>query len=310
MNIATGEYIDPDLYSEGLGEAAANMLLKHNANIDARDALGRTALFISAQHGHSASTEWLLGHGADVNGQCSEGRTPLHYAANVDAITKNEYDRHAGIIKELVKRGANPNARDLHGCTPAFVAAANFGGDMLLPLGNNGADLLAKDHRGRTPLLAAAMDNHDAWYAPSACLAARIGDLEALKWMNDNPCGCLDAFDQHHAPEVGASAKAISEEAAVGEIKLQINTESGYSVRAGCPTNLNCQTSSHELECLAEMMCEAASCGHIATMEWLIAQGADASSKNAKGNLPLYVAATNGHTMACKWLRELGAHNI
>lgn len=50
------------------------------ADIDARDARGRTALMRATLGGHAGSVTWLLAHGADPNAADTDGTTPLQAA--------------------------------------------------------------------------------------------------------------------------------------------------------------------------------------------------------------------------------------
>jgi ankyrin repeat protein len=56
---------------------------------------------------------------------------------------------HADVAELLLKRGANPNARDRHGYTPLHWASA---ADVVYVLLDHGADPTITDNRGRTPL--------------------------------------------------------------------------------------------------------------------------------------------------------------
>jgi Ankyrin repeats (3 copies) len=67
------------------------------AQIDARDARGRTALMLATLGGHAASVSWLLAHGADPNAADADGMTPLQVAVA---------DRQPAIAAALRSHGA------------------------------------------------------------------------------------------------------------------------------------------------------------------------------------------------------------
>ncbi|XP_042136124.1 serine/threonine-protein kinase TNNI3K isoform X4 [Peromyscus maniculatus bairdii] len=95
---------------------AAEVLLKHGANINAQDAVFFTPLHISAYYGHEQVTSVLLKFGADVNVSGEVGDRPLHLAS-----AKGFFN----IVKLLIEEGsrADVNAQDnedhvpLHFCS-------------------------------------------------------------------------------------------------------------------------------------------------------------------------------------------------
>uniref|UniRef100_A0A8C7ZGM4 Ankyrin repeat and SOCS box containing 15b n=1 Tax=Oryzias sinensis TaxID=183150 RepID=A0A8C7ZGM4_9TELE len=76
------------------------LLLRHGANISARDGHGVTPLGIAAEHGKAEALDILIQHGGDVNAQASNGDTVLY-----DASGSGNLD----CIKLLLLHGANPN---------------------------------------------------------------------------------------------------------------------------------------------------------------------------------------------------------
>ena len=85
------------------------------AELDAKDAKGRTALHMAAAQGHMAAMIQLLAAGADVGGGAEAGKheTPLHWAA---------LRGHVEAIKLLVGEGASLEARDGGQMTPLELA--------------------------------------------------------------------------------------------------------------------------------------------------------------------------------------------
>lgn len=79
----------------------------------------------------------------DVNVPDQNGMTPLHYACFYIRI---------GMIRTLVRAGANVNARDNDGRTPLLVACYFMNFDCIDFLIKNGADLNICDNNGCSPL--------------------------------------------------------------------------------------------------------------------------------------------------------------
>lgn len=83
------------------------------ADLEARDAGGRTPLHIAAELGRETAADLLISWGADVNAQDAHGRTPMHTAAAAG---------NAAIERLLISASANVNAADTEGLTPVLVA--------------------------------------------------------------------------------------------------------------------------------------------------------------------------------------------
>ena len=79
-------------------------LLRLGADVDYRDAQGKTALHRASKAGFAVTMEILLKHGASVNIEDANGETPLFDA--IRSTIKNT-DRKAEAIRVLVKAGAD-----------------------------------------------------------------------------------------------------------------------------------------------------------------------------------------------------------
>ncbi len=88
--------------------AVMRYLLKHGADVNARDNCGRTAMHHAAYSGSADAIRLLLEHGADVDARAKDGYTPLHVAA---------FFNHVAAAKALLQGGADREARDSRGRT-------------------------------------------------------------------------------------------------------------------------------------------------------------------------------------------------
>ncbi|MFQ3168807.1 MAG: putative component of type VI protein secretion system [Limisphaerales bacterium] len=100
--------------------AAVQSQIESGADVDARDALGRTPLYYSIYNEHPQITGLLVRSGADVNVKHNAGKTPLHLAAELgDTAT----------VRLLLKAGAKVNAQDSNQGTPLDWAVGTLHDD-------------------------------------------------------------------------------------------------------------------------------------------------------------------------------------
>lgn len=96
------------------------------AEVEVRDARGRSPLWEAARGGHDAAVAAVLNAGADPDARDAGGRTPLH-AALMQAEPDGPEDGATGVVARLLDAGADPNAvcpREPAAYTPLRRAAA------------------------------------------------------------------------------------------------------------------------------------------------------------------------------------------
>ena len=124
--------------------AGVQLLLKHKAKVDARDAHGRTALLDALAAGHAAIAQALLDAGASVDHADAEGRTALLEAAR---------SPNPGLLPLVLAKHPNPAARDLGGRNAlALACEAGVEPERLRALLALGIDREARDAAGRRPV--------------------------------------------------------------------------------------------------------------------------------------------------------------
>ncbi len=139
-------------------EMALFLLEQEGVDLEARESHGSTPLVEAVIYRQMQVAEALLENGANVNGLGPVGRTALHcIAPRLDVE----------MLRWLLERGANPDARDLDGATPLhhaafFPAPADIfeGRDVesaLHPLLESTSDINAVNNIGQTPLHIAAL---------------------------------------------------------------------------------------------------------------------------------------------------------
>ncbi len=119
--------------------------LELGAKIQAKDDLGRSALFLAVMDAQSLElVRWLHGKGLSVAEADVSGRTPLSFAAADGSIE---------IVRYLVDAGAPVDAPDVQKRTPLMHASGADHPAVIAFLVDRGADGNARDHFGDTPLI-------------------------------------------------------------------------------------------------------------------------------------------------------------
>jgi ankyrin repeat protein len=129
--------------------AGVQLLLRHKARVDARDARGRSALHEAALAGHSGIVAALLDAGADVHARDGEGRTPLLDSARSAALPA---------LETLLEAQADPRACDGAGANALHLAVAAEAPSIALVrrLLELGVDAQVQDAEGRSAVDVAA----------------------------------------------------------------------------------------------------------------------------------------------------------
>ena len=249
----------PLLFTARVGDAdSARLLLKAGADPNDSQPDGVSALVLAAHSGHGAVAAALLEHGADPNAFGS-GYSALHAA-----ILRSDLN----LVKALLARGANPNARitkgtpmrrdttdwnlpaTLIGSTPYLLAARFLEAEIMSALVAGGADpALAMPNGADALMLAAGMG--------SGRTASRRG-IETIDFGKVEP--------ESRVREAVAAAVALRGD-----------------VRAASQTG---DTALHV----------AAALGHDTVVQFLVEHGASVSVKNRRGFTPL-AAAMFGSTV-------------
>lgn len=114
-------------------------LIQNNADIEARARGHVTPISVSSMNGHEDVVRLLLTNGADIK----TAKYPLHTAAKYGCQTA---------VRELIANGIDVNAKDHAEDTPLLLAAAASNDAMVALLLELGADIHAKDKDKQTSL--------------------------------------------------------------------------------------------------------------------------------------------------------------
>ncbi|CAE8616445.1 unnamed protein product [Polarella glacialis] len=174
-------------------------------------------------------------------------------------------------LRLLQAAGANLEARNAHGSTPALYAARNGHVKVLQLLKEAGADLRIPDENGKTP----------------AHYAARNGHVKVLQLLREAgvDLGAADAEDRTPAHYAANN----------GQVEvLQLLREAGVDLEARKTDGF---TLAHY----------AARSGHVKVLQLLREAGSDLKATDTDGFTPAHYAAQNGHAEVLQLLREAGA---
>jgi ankyrin repeat protein len=131
---------------------ALRSLLEQQADVNAPQADGTTALQWAAHRDDLEMAELIIGAGADVNAANHYGVTPLSLACT---------NGSAAMVERLLKAGANPNAVQQTGETALMTASRSGNVEMVNLLLTHGADVNDREtRRGQTALMWAVEQKH------------------------------------------------------------------------------------------------------------------------------------------------------
>ncbi|KAK6358107.1 hypothetical protein TWF730_007462 [Orbilia blumenaviensis] len=194
----------------------AELLLDRAANLEAKIDNGWTPLLLAVHNRHERMVHLLLDRGANLEAKGDDGETPLVIAVKdraagvykkVDSTLKlNRHHKYVGgtksVVKLLLSRGADPEAKDGNGHTPLVIATTNGDEEVVKYLLNRGADIKVKDNEDRELLViaASAVDRGERERTSTMqLLLDRGGDLET----KDNSGRSLLMIAAGHSAGVG-----------------------------------------------------------------------------------------------------------
>lgn len=216
---------------------------------------------------HRESIKLLVEKGVNVNAKRSGRDTMYQYMLSQRIIDDD-------LIKLMLDRGADVNARDNRGRTILEIAIRMLDEELMQHLVNVGADLTLKNEEGKTPLL-------QAIYTGSA--------------------RCVDLL-----LKAGSDVNAVDKR---GKTALLEAAEHGYIaiirllMKAGADINNNKDREG------GTALHRAAKKGHTELVKLLLEAGANVNTEDRQGSTPLSFAAAKGNTEIVEILLKAGAGN-
>lgn len=236
--------------------AGVQLLLKHKAKIDARDAQQRSALHEAAFAGHIDILATLIAAGADLHGRDSAGRTPWLDAARGGRI---------GALEKLAEAGSDTTAVD----------ASQRNAVMLACTAEAASPALIR----RLMEIGVAPDHTDIEGRRAVDLAAAAGRWAIVSVLDPD-------YPLPAAVSLGAEEQATPDRAPLALVRDGLHA-SQYDGLA----ELAKLCSPHELGSLLHDPELALS---PTRLEWLLARGADPETRNHSGDVLVFFLLSEG----------------
>ena len=251
--------------------AKVRTLLSEQADPDAAQADGTTALHWAAHLGDATSADLLLDAGAELRATTRNGATPFSLAV---------YKGHAAVIERLLEAGEDASA-DIYGEPVLMMAARGGNPDAIRALLRYGADPnVTEPTRGQTPLMHAAHE----------------GNVDAIKVLLYEGSPTTD-----FRADVNARSTGPSEKPRIGGRIPRINDPLGLRAHRDPTWAVNLE--GWELTPINW----ASRQGHVEAVKTLLEGGADVNDPKLDGRTNLILAIENRHYELAGYLIDQGA---
>lgn len=263
-------------------EAIIQTMLKQGALTARYDDKGMTPLHIAAKTGKAGVVHLLLENGATLNGVAGkDGASPLLTAIRAG---------HGAIARTMLERGADVNLADASGVTPLMLTANRSMYDLTELIFEQGGNPALKDKDGRHVL------HWCAEGLPASLLARLIlagAEIEARDHEERTPLlAVLHAEEQNVALELikaGADVKVQDED---GHAPLHMSISLRYSAVTTALIARGVDISVRERHHGMTPLHVAAQTGQVSEVRRLLHYGANKDVRDNNGRTPLHHAIT------------------
>ncbi|XP_053307185.1 poly [ADP-ribose] polymerase tankyrase-2 isoform X1 [Spea bombifrons] len=332
VNEKTKDFLTPlHVASEKAHNDVIEVLMKHDAKVNALDNLGQTCLHRAAHCGHLQTCRLLLNSGCDPAIVSLQGFTALQMGneslrqllhvgtpfSNTDNDRQLLEAAKAGDL-ETVKKLCTPqtvNCRDLEGrqSTPLHFAAGYNRVLVVEYLLQQGADVHAKDKGGLVPLHNACSYGHyevaellvkhgavinvaDLWKFTPLHEAAAKGKYEICKLLLQHGADSTKKNRDGNTPlDLVKDGDTDIQDLLRGDAALLDAAKKGCMARLTklcTPENVNCRDTQGRHSTPLHL---AAGYNNLEVAEYLLEHGADVNAQDKGGLIPLHNAASYGH---------------
>uniref|UniRef100_A0A2K6JPB7 Poly [ADP-ribose] polymerase n=1 Tax=Rhinopithecus bieti TaxID=61621 RepID=A0A2K6JPB7_RHIBE len=331
INEKTKEFLTPlHVASEKAHNDVVEVVVKHEAKVNALDNLGQTSLHRAAYCGHLQTCRLLLSYGCDPNIISLQGFTALQMGnENVQQLLQegislgnSEADRQlleaakAGDVETVKKLCTvqSVNCRDIEGrqSTPLHFAAGYNRVSVVEYLLQHGADVHAKDKGGLVPLHNACSYGHyevaellvkhgavvnvaDLWKFTPLHEAAAKGKYEICKLLLQHGADPTKKNRDGNTPlDLVKDGDTDIQDLLRGDAALLDAAKKGCLARVkklSSPDNVNCRDTQGRHSTPLHL---AAGYNNLEVAEYLLQHGADVNAQDKGGLIPLHNAASYG----------------
>ncbi|RXM27791.1 Serine/threonine-protein phosphatase 6 regulatory ankyrin repeat subunit B [Acipenser ruthenus] len=265
------------------------------SSVNVSDRGGRTALHHAVLNGHVEMVNLLLEKGANINAFDKKDRSALHWAA---------YMGHLEVVSLLINHGAEISCKDKRGYTPLHAAASNGQLGVVKHLLNLSVEIDEANAFGNTALHIGCFNGQDAVVSELIDYGANVNQpnnkgFTPLHFAAASTHGalCLEFLVNN-----GADVNMQSRD---GKSPLHMTAVHGRFTRSQTLIQ-----NGGEIDCVDKdgntPLHIAARHGHELLINTLITNGADSTKRGIHGMFPLHLAALKAHSDCCRKLLSSG----
>jgi ankyrin repeat protein len=243
-------------------------LLDNGAIAEAKDTLGRTAFHLAAAQGNDDIVKELLARHAEKDARDNAQQTPLHLAASTGNVST---------VKLLIDDDANKNVQDSSHRTPLHLAAISGADEVIEILMDTQVQDDIRDSEGHIALYYAIIGGHK-----------NAAEHLAKRWE------VTDEFLFGLVDDKFSKAKALLASSVADDDTERVMLLLSLLTTKEIPSPLGTVAASGNVEHIRLLLSNAAG--------W----GADPTTADDQGNVPLYYACRNGHQAAAELLATKG----
>ncbi len=267
-----------------------SLVKKHGASLNMKNKWNNTPFIISVVNNNRQAAELFLQHGVDINERGNESKAPILWAC---------LNAHLDMIKYLIERGADVNTRDEYGNSALLVAASRGKLEIMKYLLSSGYSSITETNTSwATPLLracrgenvsvecveyllsqGASLNERDNVGETPFTTAAASGNIEVMKFLLSHGSSLTETNNVGATPLLRACL-AGNNSHLCAEARQEMAVQIQHTITL---------IYWHNLIYFKKKK------GTIASVEFLLSQGASLAQRDNSGGGPLIRATRSGN---------------